>query len=302
MKIAILSDIHANYCALKEVEADFRSKGISKIWFLGDVVGRGPNVIETMVWLEENVHKVDPNAWVIGNQDMMIANLLTQEEWNQVNDIPKEVIEKQRQEIKKDQETNEFLIKEFNYERSSPKTHQFNGSIHLLVHSSIIDYPGYDRYIFPWNTIHTLPTEIEILAKEQKEQGFPIVMWTGHTHIPTLISAKIDTKQPNNFEVEKVFPDKPYKLTPDRLWIVNPGSVGQPRDLDNRAAYAILDTDKHEVTFNRVAYDWRKTFKLMISKKYPQQLAKILGDATVPSDTPSDWRQHFIKARGNNHV
>jgi diadenosine tetraphosphatase ApaH/serine/threonine PP2A family protein phosphatase len=69
--------------------------------------------------------------------------------------------------------------------------------------------------------------------------------------------------------------NSPVKLTLGRM-IVNPGSVGQPRDEDPRAAYAIIDTDEMTYTFHRVLYDVSAVQKLMKQAKFPKRLIRRL--------------------------
>ena len=74
-------------------------------------------------------------------------------------------------------------------------------------------------------------------------------------------------------------------------------SAGQPRDLDQRAAFALLDTEQLSVTFRRVTYDWKKTARAIGGEHYPDKLVRILRDATPDKEIPGEWLDHFEQAR-----
>jgi diadenosine tetraphosphatase ApaH/serine/threonine PP2A family protein phosphatase len=67
------------------------------------------------------------------------------------------------------------------------------------------------------------------------------------------------------------------ELKPDSRYIINPGSVGQPRDSDPRAAFAVWDTEAHTITFHRVQYDVAETQRRMREAKLPSALAERLA-------------------------
>ena len=108
--------------------------------------------------------------------------------------------------------------------------------------------------------------------------------------MPTLVRLEVCRPQPVWVE-----PDVTYDL--GQLSLVNPGSVGQPRDLDRRAAYAVLDTVGRTVTFRRVVYDWRATAHRLVDGGYPDSLIRRLIDAPLPVDGANPdwpaWRDHF---------
>jgi diadenosine tetraphosphatase ApaH/serine/threonine PP2A family protein phosphatase len=87
----------------------------------------------------------------------------------------------------------------------------------------------------------------------------PLIELTGHSHVPELLYAR-QTRAKRKFEISSIMvePFRAYNLDAD-IMVINPGSVGQPRDLDQRAAYAILDlgnmTRNPTITFYKVTYD-----------------------------------------------
>jgi len=293
MKIAILSDIHANIQALEAVLGSIHQRDITHIWFLGDAVGRGPNPIEVLNWLKDNV--VSDN-WVIGNHDAMLADLLSPQEWERVNELPKTVIKKHKALIREDAACQAFIEEFFIEQRKAPKVHELDNVCYVLVHSSLKDYVGIRRYLFPWLKRIFIPAEFKQLETFCQSKEIGRVLCFGHTHMPTLVSAT-NTDGEYNLEETMIMPGETYVLAPRKLWIVNPGSVGRPRDLDNRASYGILDTKAHTITFKRVRYPWRDTARKLIRARYPDRLISILREANADKDTPQKWIDHFERAR-----
>ena len=97
----------------------------------------------------------------------------------------------------------------------------------------------------------------------------------GHTHIPTVI--RIDTKDPLRYPV-RIHLKTTTELREDSLWVVNPGSVGQPRNQDSRASYCILEeTDKgRTITYHYIGYDIDKVKAKIKEAKFPEVLGKRL--------------------------
>jgi hypothetical protein len=112
-------------------------------------------------------------------------------------------------------------------------------------------------------------------------------MWFGHTHVPTLISATIIN---NNYIIEnhKVLPNKKYFLDPQKTWLINPGSIGQPRDLDPRSSYALLNQDTLEVSFKRKEYKIENTLDTMNMRNYPKNVIDSFISATAKG-IPDSW-------------
>ncbi|HEX7285048.1 MAG TPA: metallophosphoesterase, partial [Candidatus Angelobacter sp.] len=73
--------------------------------------------------------------------------------------------------------------------------------------------------------------------------------------------------------VKRIMPDGVLQLEPDYYYLINPGSVGQPRDGDPRAAFAMYDTDARSVTFHRVPYDIEKAQEKIFAAGLPERLA-----------------------------
>jgi predicted phosphodiesterase len=376
MRIAILSDIHANHPALDAVLKHSKSLRVDRTWFLGDLIGYGPNPVEAMQWLkgdysdEKGINFPAPDAWVMGNHDAMMADLslqgktgLTDEfflnphnrlnyplpdnaslpddrpdgqgdglmdfsiferdpagtatdvvtyvgkshgkfsshlNWRDLGGvIPLRAIELNRLALFKNENINEFWRREFTVDRIHSKKEHLDGVDYVLVHGGLAN-PLTD-YIYPWYEI-LIPEEFRRLKLQAEVDGYPRIQLYGQTHVPTFV--KVCSGKANgdfNFEIEKIFSGVSYSLLSGSdstcLAIINPGSVGQPRDNDPRAAYAILDTGKKTVTFQRVHYSNKEVARKLTSEHYPRSLAQRILSAEPVSDTPDIWREHYLRAR-----
>jgi len=289
MQIALLSDIHANFEALVAVAADMDARDIAACWYLGDIVGYGPEPVECLRWLSERVHAAAPEGWVLGNHDALLAGRLAEYDLADTNGTPLEAIELNRAALQAQPWADAFWREQFTDDRAHPRRHTLDGVDYTLVHGSQAHGRYYHRYIFPWETLYQAD-EFAILAAGAPPAGRPQAQLFGHTHVPLLVGL-IDG-QPRPVWVE---PDIAYPL--GELSLVNPGSVGQPRDLDRRAAYAVLDTAARTVIFRRVAYDWQRTAFGLVDGGYPGKLIERLIEAPLPADGASPdwpaWRDHF---------
>ena len=314
MKIAILSDIHANQLALDAVLQSMDKQHIKRYWFLGDVVGYGPQPAEPLRWLKEHVASRD---WVLGNHDAIFADLLTPVELANINRVPLVAAEGNHKALEDQVELNAFWQQAFIREKALPVVHKIDDRIHLLVHGGqgLVDKesegmptvrgmtrPNLFLYVYAWNMEEYLKksaklriefTRLRALQKQFK--GLPCIQWFGHTHVPTLVRGW-NRDDDIELHAERVFPGKVYTIDSD-LALINPGSVGQPRDMDQRAAYAVFDTEKNQVQFFRVSYDWRKMIRILATDKYPAGLVRRLRTANPINETPAIWIAHYQEAR-----
>ncbi len=324
MRIAILSDIHANRPALEAVLNDSQEHNVEHFWCLGDAVGYGPHPVAPLMFQKRYV---EPDGWVLGNHDAMLADLLlqddlrrkqpkdvihavsergkgikitargcllTQEDWVRTNSTPIQTIMLNRAEVATNPDADTFWRTEFTPERKKPHLIHHDGVDYVLVHASQHDLMN--RYVYPWQLESFLQTEFALLKQQSSKRKFPRIQWYGHTHVPMLVKAKSKPGESFEFDPVQLFPGETYPLSAE-LALVNPGSVGQPRDLDPRAAYAILDTAEHMVTFYRVIYDWRETAHDLLVGDYPESLLDHLKSAAADElVTPAIWLDHFRKA------
>jgi predicted phosphodiesterase len=316
VKIAVLSDIHANEPALGAVLQDTLDRGFEHFWCLGDMVGYYSDPVEPLMFIKRYV---DPDDWVMGNHEAMLADLilpqdlpldadkvieintkmgilsvrgtfLSPEQWESTNATPVTCLKLNRDTLDANNEATQFWRSSCVPARMEPRLKTLNGRGYILVHASQVDHVG--RYVYSWQHEFLLPKEFQLLDEQRRQSGNAQVLWFGHTHVPTLVNAHPAESGTLEFEPVFIEPNHAYALDSE-LVIVNPGSVGQPRDSDRRASYAVLDTDAHTVTFIRVDYNWRETAQRLLAKGYPESLARKLRDAPPDKTTPDLWKKYY---------
>ncbi|WP_437205237.1 metallophosphoesterase family protein [Planctomicrobium sp. SH664] len=239
---AIISDIHGNLEALEAVLADIRTAGVSEIYCLGDIIGYGPNPRECIDLVMKNCQ-----VTILGNHDQ--AALFDPEGFNQGAE---RAIFWTRQMLESgDPASNEARWEFLGELPRMRRENQF-----LFVHGSARN--PLNEYVFPE----------DVYNQRKMERIFGLVdqyCFQGHTHIPGVFTEDYNFLTP---------PELGFKLELGKQKIlVNVGSVGQPRDNDNRSSYVLLH--ENSVEFRRVPYDFEKT----IAKIYPiPDLDNFLGD------------------------
>ncbi|MEO0202733.1 MAG: metallophosphoesterase family protein [candidate division WOR-3 bacterium] len=237
MRIAILSDIHGNLEALESVLKEVYKRKVDKIICLGDLIDYGPNPNEVV-----EISKREFDIIVMGNHDYAVVDESIIYEFTIIarNSI--------RWTLNVLDEDNKTFI-------SSLKLEENFRNIHI-VHAC-------PKYPLDWTYI--LSTFEASLYFDYVENPLTII---GHTHIPAIFVK-------NFSKVEHIFP-KPfeiYELNENYNYMLNPGSVGQPRDKDYRASFAILDLNKYTLEIIRVEYDVEKTKRKILQNNLPQILA-----------------------------
>jgi diadenosine tetraphosphatase ApaH/serine/threonine PP2A family protein phosphatase len=252
--IALLSDIHANLVALEAVVVSLPR--VDRIWVMGDSVGYGPDPSDVLALLRERDALV-----VAGNHDLAAA---TGEGLGMFNPYAAAAVRMHRSWLS---------VEERDHLASLPLTAEADGF--TLCHGSLRD-PVWEYVMSQGQAAATLR-----LAKTAH-------CCNGHTHIPAMFrSSAAGTKHPAaegyGLLAGKLLVAVPVPITVDaplplqgRL-LVNPGSVGQPRDGDPRASYAVVDTDAGTITFRRAPYDVVATQRRMRSRGLPGMLADRLA-------------------------
>lgn len=242
MRILIISDIHANLTALETVikRAGKLGKDYDHVWCLGDIVGYGPDPNECV-----DLVRSLPNLCLAGNHDWAALGRLDIRTFNA--DARKAVIW-----------TREALsLNNLNYLEALPSTFVLNSF--TLVHASPRE-PIWEYVLDPL---------IAALNYPHFETEYCLV---GHTHTPIIFRAG---QANESIQIVKPQYGKPFRLE-DGKFIINPGSVGQPRDSDPRAAYALLDLDKMTFEHIRVEYDVASVQRRMKAADLPERLIKRL--------------------------
>jgi predicted phosphodiesterase len=225
VQFLILSDLHANWNALKAVVADAKGEH-QQIICCGDIVGYNPQPARVLEWTKANCSLV-----VRGNHDKVIAGI-DDIEW--FNDVAKKSAEWTIHELTEPQ---------LQYLRGLPHGPVRHHSFHVW-HGSPVDE---DEYV-------SMPQEA---AARFTELEFPLAFF-GHTHLQGGFFSK-HGHVGSIPQVRKMDREAVIQLEPDVLYMINPGAVGQPRDRDPRSAYALYDSDRKLVTLRRVEYEIEKT-------------------------------------------
>lgn len=221
MKRAIISDIHGNLAALEAVLADADEEGIGEIYCLGDVVGYGPNPRECL----DRIMQV--NACILGNHDQ--AALFDPDGFSSGAE---KAIFWTRKQIEDDSDAEN--PKRWNFLCELPRVRR-DGDF-LYVHGSARS--PLHEYVFPE----------DIYNAKKIERIFSLIpryCFQGHTHAPGVFTDDFSFQRPDQI-------DFTYTLD-NKKTMVNVGSVGQPRDGDNRACYVILE--ENTIRYRRVVYD-----------------------------------------------
>lgn len=284
-RYAILSDIHANLEALEVVLDKLQTQDIDEVWFLGDLVGYGSDpeacihaLLEDLPW---------PLTAVRGNNDQIVLNGAPETDFDLVTDLVastggfqdserKARIEATRQSHQWTYEALSqgglSLLEEKLKEPAGGQPLSADGAV--LMHASPCDPIGLEG-----NYLRTTEDAEEAFAcyltvgqeavnasdikaffvRETYRIGF-----FGHTHHAGIFRQTTTNRIYENVEhvpVNRVtFSGNIYEFTlDDRRVLVNPGSVGQPRDGDHRAAYAIYDTEAQIITYYRIPYPFEAT-------------------------------------------
>jgi len=241
MRRAIISDIHANLAAFKAVLDDIEHQGgVEKIWCLGDVVGYGPDPHECIETLCQTDH-----VCIAGNHD-----------WAAIGKVG---------------------TAEFNPDAATAchwTAQQLNSTdVEYLENLPLVIEDG------EYTLVHGSPREPiweYLVSNSVAQENFTFFKskycLVGHSHVPLIFSRDED----GVFTAGRFLTNVKLLLSSSRL-IINPGSVGQPRDGNPLASYAIYDSSYGTINLYRVSYDIRATQDRMAERGLPMRLVTRLS-------------------------
>ncbi|MEA2082225.1 MAG: metallophosphoesterase family protein [Elusimicrobiota bacterium] len=240
MKIGIFSDIHANLPALEAV-LGFLKDSVEKYVCCGDIVGYGPypNECVKIISSLENV------ICVAGNHDWAVLGL---EDLTKFNDEARDAIKWTKNQLTA--EASSFLMG-LDYKLAGPGF--------IAVHGSLID--PLDQYI------KTAEDYLPSMRKQDRS-----ILFVGHSHQPLYFRGT-----GGNVDFGAFIPLKPVEISPNSKYLINVGSVGQPRDGNPRACCVIYDDEKGEAVLHRIEYDVSSVQKAILDAGLPAALAERLG-------------------------
>jgi predicted phosphodiesterase len=241
----IVSDIHGNWEALHGVLTHVRRKRFDRVLFLGDAIGYGASPNQVVGWLRSLGTTVEA---VRGNHDRVCAGLDSPEYFNRYA-----------------REASVWTLEQLDprhleFVRGLPVGPRALSDDLAICHGSAIDE---DAYIFS-----AYDAAVSFAAMAQ-----PVIFF-GHTHVPSLFALADGADRAATvvrlLSGRRVVVD----IEPGRRYLINPGSVGQPRDRDPRASYAIYDDEARRVYLYRVDYRVSLARRRILAAGLPP----VLGD------------------------
>ncbi len=240
MRYAILGDIHSNLAALESVLEALEDEVIDQILQVGDVVGYGAAPVEAIALLRERdaiVVKGNHDAACVGELDTRLFNTNA-----------KAAVDYTREQLSR--EDTQWLA-------DLPLVHATDHCV--LAHGTL---PDPDRFEYIQSTSEADPS-LDALDRP--------VAFLGHTHVPVTIMRLIESPDRTSYTI-----DHEVNLEETTVALVNVGSVGQPRDEDCRAAFAVYDTATQRVELRRVDYDIEREADRIVRAGLPKMLADRL--------------------------
>jgi diadenosine tetraphosphatase ApaH/serine/threonine PP2A family protein phosphatase len=240
MQYAILGDIHANLAALEAVLESLEGEVIDQILQVGDVVGYGAAPGEVIRLLQERdaiVVKGNHDAACVGELDTRLFNANAK--------------------AAVDFTLNQLSREDLQWLADLPLLHATDHCV--LAHGTL---PDPDRFDYIQSTSEADPS-LDALDRP--------VAFVGHTHVPVTIMRLIESPDRTSYTI-----DREVNLEETTVALVNVGSVGQPRDEDCRAAYALYDTATQRIELRRVEYDIEREADRIVRAGLPKMLADRL--------------------------
>ncbi|HEY9072213.1 MAG TPA: metallophosphoesterase family protein [Candidatus Ozemobacteraceae bacterium] len=250
MRVLLVSDIHSNLEALQAVIEAAPAERFDEVWCAGDITGYGPNPTECVEFFRTLPHA----RIVLGNHDAVIARLVPPLAFN-----PHAIaaVKKNLQAISP--ESAAWLA-------GLPKSLDLGRGM-SLVHGSPLDP---DEYL--------LSLELAIPSLSSMSGSGMKIAFFGHTHLPALY---MHDRERDRYTEDPVIADHDIRIDiqENRTWLVNPGSVGQPRDGDPRAAFMELDIGENTIVIRsrRVYYKIASCQEKMRLQEYPVMLINRLN-------------------------
>lgn len=244
MKIAVLGDIHSNLEALEAVLDEARRLAVEKFVCIGDIVGYNANPHECL----EIVRALPGFEVIIGNHDAYISS---DRELVGFNPQAAQAVEWTREQLNAEELTWLSLLP---FKKDIFLT---NPNVRFSLVHATMDTPHAWGYIF----------DRYAAAASMQYQWLPLCFF-GHTHTP-LAFAKSNEVSGGTYET--------IQMQANHKYLVNVGSVGQPRDHDPRAAFVTYCTVKGEITLHRVEYDIATSQRKILAAGLPLRLAERLA-------------------------
>ena len=245
MRLAILSDIHSNLPALEAVLDDVRDAGVDEAWCLGDVVGYGAQPNECADLVRERCA-----VCLVGNHDLAALDEL---------------------DISTFSPAASAAVK-WTRENMTGSTAEFLAGLEPAIE---------DREVALYHASPRDPVWEYVLWPDQAAECIRVqaqrVSFIGHSHVALFFALADPGPRGEPVDARGAQAGAGTSLEIGRgRWLINPGSVGQPRDGDPRAAWLELDTSAWHASFHRVEYDIDRAADAIIATDLPEHLARRL--------------------------
>ena len=239
MQIAIVSDIHSNVVALEAVLDVLPSH--DQLWCLGDTIGYGPRPNECLAYMRDR-----STHTLTGNHDLASLGEVSLADFNALARQANQWNNRQLQ----------YDLRTYLHERPAMMTAEPGAT---LAHAS------------PRDPIWEYILDVGV-ALDNLDHFSSSICLVGHSHVPMIFAMHRD----GQVEFAHAEEGQVVQLRPESRYIFNPGSVGQPRDGDPRAAYALWDTATGSIRFERQSYDIAATQQQMRAAGLPALLIERL--------------------------
>ena len=240
MRIALVSDIHSNLVALETVLGVLPAH--DQLWCLGDTIGYGPRPNECLAHVRDHATYV-----LTGNHDLACLGEVSLADFNALA----------------------RTANEWNNRQLQP---ELRGYLHERPATLTVEPTATLAHASPRDPIWEYILDVETALDNIRYFNTALCL-VGHSHVPTIFALHAGEM----VEFAAAQHGQTVQLRPDSRYIFNPGSVGQPRDGDPRAAYAIWDTEAATMRFERVEYDIAATQRQMRDVRLPPLLAERLS-------------------------
>jgi predicted phosphodiesterase len=241
VKIAVLADIHGNLEAFEAVNADLQGQGANLVICLGDNVGYGPDPDEVVCRVRQLGY-----LSVLGNHEFALMD------------------ERGRRWLN-------FQAAENNIETEKLLSDQNKKYCYTLPPFLECESAHFVHGYPPASVFRYLNKQSDEKIARLFESTLSPIFFVGHTHRLELVTGK------NGLITRKVLGQETVLLAPDEKYIVNCGSVGQPRDGDSRAKYFLWDCEKRQLEVRFIDYDKNKTMQKIRDRGFPESYAIRLG-------------------------
>lgn len=248
MKLAAVADVHANHHALEAVMAAIEAAGVDLVVWLGDLVGYNAEPGKCVARIREE----PSNVVIAGNHD---RNTVSQKPHWGTNAVACQAQKWTRAQLTAD---------ELAYLAALPALAVDKRGF-VAAHGCYLN----DTHVNGYVTSTMLEANLEVIASKN---GWPTVAFCGHTHTPLCGWLEKDSVKEDRLENPLHWPASATAV------LINPGSVGQPRDGDPRASFAVVDLDARRIDVKRVPYDIEGAARAIIAAELPPSLAERLSE------------------------